>query len=99
MRKNTLAHFRVIFALLFCTVGAVAQPVSHPSVGTTSNSEKVKLTIVNKHVNYTNCPSQYRDAYINSPKSANIHPDGTKYYVNSLEGCATVVYDMKTHEL
>ena len=98
MRKNTLAHFRTIFALLFCTVGAVAQPVSHPSVGTTSNSEKVKLTIVNKHVNYTNCPSQYRDAYINSPKSANIHPDGTKYYVNSLEGCATVVYDMKTHE-
>ena len=32
------------------------------------------------------------DTDINSPKSAAVHPDGSKYYVNSLEGCATVVY-------
>ena len=44
------------------------------------------------------CPQQYSDVYINSPKSANIHPDGTKYYVNSLEGCCTVVYDMESHK-
>ena len=102
MRKNTLPCLSATIMLLWCTTSALAQQanptVSHPQVGTTSNSEKVKLTIVNKHVNYTNCPSEYRDAYINSPKSANIHPDGTKYYVNSLEGCATVVYDMNTHE-
>ena len=32
------------------------------------------------------------DTDINSPKSVIVHPDGSKYYVNSLEGCATVVY-------
>ena len=72
--------------------------VVHPSVGTSSEGEGLSLSIVNKHVNYGNSPAEYRDSYINSPKSANIHPDGTKYYVNSLEGCATVVYDMKTHK-
>ncbi len=76
-----------------------SQPqVCHPSVGTTSQGEGLTLSIVNKHVNYKNPPAEYRDPYVNSPKSANIHPDGTKYYVNSLEGCATVVYDMKTHK-
>ncbi len=70
----------------------------HPPVGTASKGESVSMTIVNKHINYNGCPADYRDPYVNSPKSANIHPDGTKYYVNSLEGCATVVYDMKTHE-
>ena len=72
----------------------------HPPVGTTSGGEngQIKLQLVNKHINYKGCPAEYRDPYIQSPKSANIHPDGTKYYVNSLEGCATVVYDMKTHQ-
>ena len=72
----------------------------HPAMGTTSKAEggELTLTIVKKHVNYGGSPKEYRDPYVNSPKSANIHPDGTKYYVNSLEGCLTVVYDMKTHE-
>lgn len=74
--------------------------LAHPAMGTTSKAEggELTLTIVNKHVNYKGSPKEYIDPYVNSPKSANIHPDGTKYYVNSLEGCATVVYDMKTHE-
>lgn len=70
----------------------------HPSVGTQAQGEGVGLTIVNKHINYRGSTGPYCDAYINSPKSANIHPSGEKYYVNSLEGCATVVYDMKTHK-
>lgn len=74
--------------------------VIHPVVGTTSSAEggELKLTLATKHLNYKECPKEYKDVYVNSPKSANIHPDGTKYYVNSLEGCATVVYDMKTHQ-
>ena len=69
-------------------------------MGTTAKAQggELTLTIIKKHVNYGGSPKEYRDPYVNSPKSANIHPDGTKYYVNSLEGCATVVYDMKTHE-
>ena len=74
--------------------------VVHPGVGTKAQSDDggIALTLVNKHLNYKDCPLDYRDEYINSPKSANIHPEGTKYYVNSLEGCATVVYDMNTHQ-
>ena len=74
--------------------------VIHPVVGTTSSAEggELKLTLTTKHLNYKECPKEYKDVFVNSPKSANIHPDGTKYYVNSLEGCATVVYDMKTHQ-
>lgn len=36
------------------------------------------------------------DKDIYSPKSVNIHPDGSKFYVNSLEGGSTVVYEMGT---
>ena len=74
-------------------------PLVHPAVGTTvaAVDSSVKVTIVSKHVNFFKADRKYLDADINSPKSANIHPEGKKYYVNSLEGCATVVYDMKTH--
>ena len=68
------------------------------SLTAVAQNEGVNLTIVNKHINYRGSTGQYCDSYINSPKSANIHPNGEKYYVNSLEGCATVVYDMKTHK-
>lgn len=77
-----------------------AQTLVHPVVGAKSTpaDAPVSITLATKHVNFTGAAKEYIDEYINSPKSANIHPDGTKYYVNSLEGCATVVYDMKTHE-
>ncbi len=79
---------------------ANAQTIIHPSVGAMSAPQdaSVKVTLATKHVNYPHCPPQYNDVYVNSPKSANIHPDGTKYYVNSLEGCCTVVYEMETHK-
>lgn len=35
---------------------------------------------------------------INSPKSAIFSKDGSKFYVNSLEGCATVVFDSKSFQ-
>ena len=33
---------------------------------------------------------------INSPKSVKYTKDGSKFYIQSLEGCATIVYDAKT---
>lgn len=39
-----------------------------------------------------------RDADIFSPKSATFSKDGKKIYVNSLEGCKTVVYDAETRK-
>lgn len=38
------------------------------------------------------------DPDIYSPKSATFSPDGKKLYVNSLEGCKTVVYDVATRK-
>ena len=89
-----------VILLSAVTVNISAQSIIHPSVGAKSTPEggAVSLTLATKHVNYPRCPQQYSDVYINSPKSANIHPDGTKYYVNSLEGCCTVVYDMESHK-
>lgn len=55
------------------------------------------ITVVGKKQNYDPQDTATRDKHIISPKSVNFHPDGTRYYVNSLEGCATVVYDMATN--
>ena len=81
---------------------AVAQPVVHARVGISAASpdSAVVLTLVGKKQNYSMAQSmiEYHDDAVNSPKSANVHPDGTKYYVNSLEGCQTIVYDMATHK-
>ena len=89
-----------VILLSAVTINVSAQSIIHPSVGAKSTPEggAVSLTLATKHVNYPRCPQQYSDVYINSPKSANIHPDGKKYYVNSLEGCCTVVYDMESHK-
>ena len=77
-------------------------PVVHARVGTVaaSHDSAVVLTLVDKKQNFSTAQSmvQYYDEAINSPKSVNVHPGGTKYYVNSLEGCQTVVYDMSTHK-
>ena len=86
--------FIAIFAVLACGVVAVAQPpVVHSAIG-----ERVEvpgaLTITNvgKHQQHDWRDRAKLDTDIFSPKIVNFHPDGSKYYVNSLEGCATVVY-------
>ena len=102
MKKHRLSFLLFLLQVVALTAFAQSSAPSavHPPVGTTSGggNGQISLKLVNKHINYKGSPAEYRDPYIQSPKSANIHPDGTKYYVNSLEGCATVVYDMKTHQ-
>lgn len=72
--------------------------VVHPKIGTsvTSSDGKLKIKLIGKKQNFTS--AMPRDVDINSPKSVNVHPNGKKYYVNSLEGCATVSYSMETGE-
>lgn len=67
--------------------------ISHPSVGTTAVSEDgaIRLTLIDKRQNYGG-PQDTHESAIHSPKSVNIHPNGQKYYVNSLEGAKTVVF-------
>lgn len=77
---------------------APAQSPQRAIIGTeaTSADSTVKITLIHKlqHVNAADKATY--DTDITSPKSVNIHPDGSKFYVNSLEGCVTVVYEMDT---
>ncbi len=76
-------------------------PVVAPvGLSTTASDGSLSITLTDKKQNYSMSRSliQYRDSAILSPKSANIHPDGSKFYVNSLEGCQTVVYDMNSNK-
>ncbi len=94
----------LLFAAIATTVAATAisaaPPVHHSKIGdkVTSSDGKLTITCIGKKQNFDYRDSATRDEDIYSPKSVNFHPDGSKYYVNSLEGCKTVVYDMKTNK-
>lgn len=87
-----------ILLVLGLTNSGVAAPVMHSKIGDSKTTEGKELTI--------KCVDQRRgfgsgDTYdpdINSPKSATFSRDGKKVYVNSLEGCKTVVYDVATRK-
>ena len=69
--------------------------VAHPGIGETLDTPSLRLRFIGRKQNYQpNGPS--RDEDVRSPKSVNIHPSGEKYYVNSLEGSRTVVFDFAT---
>lgn len=70
----------------------------HPKVGMAAQSDDNTISIKLIAQKHNFGPEAERDHDIYSPKSVNIHPDGTKYYVNSLEGYATVVYEMGTNK-
>lgn len=82
---------------------AVAQtnvpPCVHPTIGTSVKAPdgSITLTLTGKRQAYGGDRSTYDNA-INSPKSVNISVDNSKFYVNSLEGATTVVYDLATQE-
>ena len=90
---------RLLFTFII-SVGAIltatAQGVVHSTVGATSASAdgSVSITVVTKKQQFDYSDKATLDSDIYSPKSVNIHPDGTKFYVNSLEGGATVVYEI-----
>ncbi len=78
-----------------------AQPKSaHPKIGTKSVSAdgKLSISLLTKKQHFSSYDADTYDADINSPKSVNIHPSGKKYYVNSLEGARTVVYESGTNK-
>lgn len=62
----------------------------------TFNNGKIRLTTVGRKQNFNWRDTTSYDKDINSPKSVSIHPDESRFYINSLEGFRTVVYDAKT---
>ncbi len=69
-------------------------PEIHSEVGDSSAGCDGRLRLVNigKRQQYDWRDRVTLDTDIYSPKSASFHPDGKRCYVNSLEGCKTVVY-------
>lgn len=108
MNKNNracrllLVFFTILTALqsIVNVQQANAQELVHPKIGITVQSKDgaLKLKLIAKKQNYKNGEAETRDETICSPKSANVHPNNNKYYVNSLEGGTTVVFEMGTNQ-
>lgn len=70
--------------------------VTHPvCMSECLETNEIKVTLISKRQNYCS-DHKTRDTDIRSPKSVAIHPDGRKFYVNSLEGMRTVVFEVPT---
>lgn len=107
--KTTFLAFKslltvLIFSSAFSMSASGQEPnkklsVVHPDPGNAvvSSDGSLKITLLTKKQNYTGGPQDTRDSVIFSPKSVNVHPGNKKYYVNSLEGGSTVVYEMGTN--
>ena len=93
MKKQIVFIFLGIASFL----GAMGQSM-HSKIGSQASSENgaVKVELIHKLQHFDGSDKATFDTDINSPKSVNIHPSGRKFYVNSLEGCVTVVYEMNT---
>lgn len=83
------------------SLSAAAKPKSsinavHPALGESIKfgGDRVVMRLDAKLQNFMGGTNPPRDPDIASPKSVNIHPTGTKFYVNSLEGGKTLVYSL-----
>lgn len=89
----------LICCLLSVTYCLFAQVV-HPKINKTVQSAdgRISIELIGKKQFYDPSEEATADSDINSPKSVNVHPNGKKFYVNSLEGATTVVYDFQTYK-
>lgn len=84
----------MLLTMVLFTLHSTAQPLVHPKLqdSIVTKDGNVMVRLIDRRQNYSREAGTY-DPDINSPKSVNIHPNGNKYYVNSLEGCSTICYD------
>lgn len=94
MKTLYLFFFSLLFAM------PVWAQTEHPALGTQVSSAdgNFTITLLSRKQNYSYAEQATLDKDIHSPKSVNIHPNGKKFYVNSLEGGKTVVYATGTNE-
>lgn len=81
--------------------GKPEKKVVYNNIGVTSTpaGASVSMELVARFQHKVAATKNELDKYdisINSPKSVNYLPEKGKFYVQSLEGCETVVYDLKT---
>ena len=96
--KKLLFFLVILFVALLGVTDA--QTVVYASLGDSEKSDDglLTITLVSKKQYYDPSDTLTLDRDIRSPKSVNVHPDGSKYYVNSLEGARTVVYEVGTNK-
>lgn len=98
--NNRLSCALALAAFTPFQILASGAPVeTHPRLGVSATdvSTGATMTLLTRHQQYSWSERTTLDRDVFSPKSVNFSPDGTKYYVNMLEGCRTVVYDARTH--
>ena len=71
----------------------------HPPLGTSFSKNGFSIKLITRKQNYSWRQRKTLDTNIYSPKSVNFHPKENKFYVNSLEGGTTIVYDGDTRNL
>ncbi len=98
---------RILFLLLALLISSnsigqkTPPPVERFDIGISSspNTAEVNLTLSRRYQQYNWYPkneSDVLDKSVFSPKSAIFSEDGSKLYVNALEGLSTIVYDVET---
>ena len=86
-----------LYMLLLPLQSGVVPPEVHPKrMVNRLETDSLTVVLIDKKQGYSVEETATLDADVLSPKSINIHPDGSKYYVNSLEGMRTVAYDFAT---
>ncbi len=103
MRNHILFILLIIVCASVCANGQLSErvpPVHHSKVGDMARSAdgSITLKVVGQKLNYNGLRPEERDTDVWSPKSVHFHPNGKKYYINSLEGCRTMVYDAHTNK-
>lgn len=91
----------ILITIYFCIqITGTAQRSGVP-IGTNSNSlnSGISITLIKRFQHYNGNTKNENDVFdqsINSPKSVNILNSKNKFYVNSLEGESTSVFDLTT---
>ena len=105
MKKSYPVHFLAFALYLILALGVipissatVSATVIHSKVGDRSEGVEgqIRLSNIGKKQQFVRSEADSWDEDISSPKSVTFSPNGKHFYVNSLEGCKTVVYDAAT---
>ncbi|MDO4510931.1 MAG: hypothetical protein Q4B68_03825, partial [Bacteroidales bacterium] len=102
---NAIKLIFLLLGICMCA-GAAAElpagvpPVRHSHIGDVASAAdgSISLKVVGQKLNFGGVKPELRDSDVFSPKSVHFHPNGKKYYINSLEGCRTMVYDAATNK-
>ena len=91
---------QLLLTLAFAAPLLALAQVTHPKIGRQAQSAdgRIAIELIGKKQFFAPGDKTTADSDINSPKSVNVHPYGKKFYVNSLEGATTVVYEMHTNK-